>query len=97
MADPGEVEIVAGSATHEARTEHVEPFSPLAHMPKDTPKGHARFWGKLAARAKAGRSPLAAVELHCIDCCGWERTEAKGCRITTCALWQLNQRIFGGA
>ena len=32
-----------------------------------------------------------AVRLKCIECCGWDRAEARRCQITSCALWG-----FGG-
>ena len=69
-------------------------FEPLALMPKrDLPPRWKSYWGRLAARAHT--HPLAAVELHCIDCCGWERTEAARCEVRGCSLWALNVRIFG--
>ncbi len=69
-------------------------FEPLALMPKrDLPPRWKEYWERLADRAHT--HPLAAVELHCIDCCGWERSEAARCEIRQCALWALNRRIFG--
>ena len=69
-------------------------FKPLALMPnRDLPPRWKEEWERLADRAHT--HPLAAVELHCIDCCGWERTEAADCEIRQCALWGLNLRIFG--
>lgn len=68
---------------------------PLALMPADIPEGKKRRWRKLSDRAKAGHY-RAAVELKCIDCCGWSRAEAATCSITDCPLWPLNRRIFGG-
>ena len=68
-------------------------FEPLALMPKrDLPPRWKHRWQQLADRAHT--HPLAAVELRCIDCCGWERTEAARCDARTCSLWALNRRIF---
>lgn len=69
-------------------------FEPLALMPKrDLPPRWKSRWLRLGDRAHS--HPLAGVELHCIDCCGWERTEAARCEIWQCPLWALNLRIFG--
>jgi hypothetical protein len=69
-------------------------FEPLALMPKrDLPLRWKRRWQRLGDRAHT--HPLSAVELHCIDCCGWERTEAARCEARDCSLWALNRRIFG--
>ncbi len=66
----------------------------MALMPKrDLPPRWKDYWQRLADRAHT--HPLAAVELHCIDCCGWQRTEAARCEVRQCALWALNVRIFG--
>ena len=72
----------------------LEGFNPVALMPKDVPAGKAERWRKMAKRCGQSRP---AIELKCLDCCGWERPEAKRCQIRTCALWALNQRVFGGA
>ena len=69
-------------------------FEPLALVPKrGLPPRWKSYWERLADRAHT--HPLAAVELHCIDCSGWERTEAARCEVRQCALWALNRRIFG--
>jgi hypothetical protein len=69
-------------------------FEPLALMPKrDLPPRWKTRWQRLADRAHT--HPLAGVELHCIDCCGWERAEATRCAVRSCSLWALNRRIFG--
>jgi hypothetical protein len=65
-------------------------FDPLAYCPA---KLRARYGGA-GDRALAGGYP-AAVKLKCLDCCGWEYTEAKRCNSTDCPLWMLNRRIFG--
>jgi len=82
MPEPSEVEIVS-------RTPHNAGFSPAGLIPE----GSREHWYRLAARAH--QSYRAAVELKCLDCCGWDRPEAKRCAIVTCALWAMNRRIFG--
>ncbi len=81
----------------ERRRRNSEPpagFEPLARLPKrDLPLRWKKYWQRLADRAHT--HPLAAVELHCIDCCGWQRAEAARCDVRQCALWALNRRIFG--
>ena len=47
---------------------------------------------KLADRAPT--SYRAAVELKCLDCCAWERIEARKCEIRGCPLWAASRRIF---
>ena len=70
-----------------------EGFEPLALMPtRDLPLTQRRRWQRLADRAHT--QPMAAVELHCIDCNAWERVEAARCEIQQCALWAINERIF---
>lgn len=67
-------------------------FNPLALLPSDTPSRYRKRWEKLAA--KADTSFRAAVELKCIECCAWERTEAKACQVGSCPLFALNRKIF---
>jgi hypothetical protein len=68
-------------------------FEPLALMPKrDLRPRWKKYWQRLGDRAHS--HPLAAVELHCVDCCGWERAEAACCEARTCSLWAINRRIF---
>ena len=67
-------------------------FNPLETMPADLAGGVKR-----AARSRARRankSPMSAVWLKCMDCVCWERSEAKACKITGCALWELRKRAF---
>ena len=68
-------------------------FEPLATLPQDVPNSYRRRWERLACNAPT--SYRAAVELKCLDCCCWERTEVKQCEIRGCALWSLRGRIFG--
>ena len=77
---------VGGSAGSDDLAVHVDYFSP-----GEVSIGVTRQ--RLADRSHS--HPLAAVELHCIDCCGWERTEAARCEVRQCTLWALNLRIFG--
>ena len=68
-------------------------FSTLSTLPSNVPFSYRRRWERLAARAAT--SYRAAVELKCLECCAWERTEAKRCALNGCPLWALCRRIFG--
>ena len=63
-------------------------FDPLATCPK---KWRPRFE---ALARKSPKSLISAIKLKCIDCCAWERPEAKKCHITSCPLYMLNLRGF---
>ena len=65
-------------------------FDPLATCPPDRRQ-------KYLKRAKlANENYRPAVELKCLECCAWDRTEVKRCAITSCPLWALSsRRIFG--
>ena len=52
-------------------------FQPLRTLPADVPKGHRRYWKKLAAQAHT--SYMAAIQLKCLDCAAWNRPEAAHC------------------
>lgn len=68
-------------------------FDPLSTLPADgIPDTKRRRWERLAGQA--GRSYRAAVELKCLDCVCWVRTEARDCIVTGCALWAISRRIF---
>jgi len=84
--------IMPGSALLGRPGENSGHFRPTATMPSSAPASHRRHWERLGL--KAGRSYLAAVQLHCLDCVCWYRAEARDCAISTCALWALNRRIF---
>lgn len=68
-------------------------FEPLRTLPSGVPGSKRRRWGRLADRATT--SYRDAVELKCLECCCWERAEAKRCDITGCPLWAVGGRIFG--
>ncbi len=68
-------------------------FEPLSTLPLDVPDSYRGRWERLASRAAT--SYRAAVELKCLECSSWERTEAKRCEIAGCPLWALSGRIFG--
>ncbi len=70
-------------------------FQPLRTLPSGAPGSKRRRWGRLAACATT--SYRDAVELKCLECCSWERSEAKRCDITGCPLWAVGRRIFGRA
>jgi hypothetical protein len=66
-------------------------FEPLKLAPKELRKRYA-----LRAQ-RAEHSYKSAIELKCVECAGWERSEAKRCQITSCPLWAANQRVFRGS
>jgi len=68
-------------------------FQPLASLPENVPRRWRSHWLKLAGQATT--SYRAAVELKCLDCCAWQRTEARWCEIRGCPLWAVSRRIFG--
>ena len=68
-------------------------FRPLQTLPRDAPTSYKRRWERLAS--KAATSYRTGVELKCLECCCWERTEVRRCRIVECPLWALRGRIFG--
>lgn len=65
-------------------------YEPLALADAITQKRFKRRVAKLATSMRG------QIEIKCIECCGWDRQEAKQCQINTCALWATNQRIFHG-
>jgi len=90
----GGTEIVAQTPANPGASEGSGRFRPTATMPADVPEKYRLRWERLAE--VADRQYRAAVELHCADCCCWYRPEARDCAISTCSLWALNRRIFGG-
>ena len=88
-----EMEIETPAAPVE-RNQGLEGFNPVAYMPQDVPRTKAARWKRIGRTIATGGHALKAVELKCIDYCGWERSEAARCEVTTCALWALNRRIF---
>lgn len=78
---------IGGVATTESR------FQPLATLSDSAPASYRRRWQRLAARATT--SYRDAVELKCLECCTWNRTEVKRCQIQGCPLWGVARRIFG--
>ncbi len=70
-------------------------FQPLFNLPENVPRRWRSHWRKLADQAAT--SYRAAVELKCLECCAWQRTEARSCEIRGCPLWAVSQRIFGSS
>jgi len=68
-------------------------FQPLSNLPQNLPQRWRNHWRKLADQAAT--SYRSAVELKCLDCCAWQRTEARSCEIRGCPLWAVSRRIFG--
>ncbi len=86
--NPSPTEIDAGSATQDTPESTEAGFDPLYMCP---PNVRSRF----ERRAKlAAEQPMRAIELKCIECCGWSRPDAAGCEIRTCPLWAIAQQIF---
>jgi len=67
-------------------------FQPLSNLPQDVSRRWRKHWLKLADQAAT--SYRAAVELKCLECFAWQRTEARRCEIWGCPLWAVNGRIF---
>jgi hypothetical protein len=76
-----------------AETDLGSGFQPLSTLPQEVPRRWRSHWLKLGGQAAT--SYRAAVELKCLDCCAWRRTEARRCEIRGCPLWAVSQRIFG--
>jgi hypothetical protein len=91
MPDPGydPAEFEVRNAIHEPSGSADGRFQPLRFCP---PAARPRFERRAGL---AAQHPLRAIELKCLDCCGWDRREAKQCEIASCPLWAMNQRIFG--
>ncbi len=81
-------EIESSNAPQETPEAAEAGFEPLATCP---PAARTRFnrRGRLAAD-----QPMRAIELKCLDCCGWSRPEATRCEIRGCPLWLMNRRVF---
>ena len=77
---PGEMDLRSG-------------FQPLSNLPQNVPRRWRNHWLKVADRAAT--SYRAAVELKCLECCAWQRTEARTCEIRGCPLWAVSKRLFG--
>jgi len=69
-------EIVPSRRGKPAETNLRSGFQPLSTLPQDVPRRWRSHWLKLAGRAAT--SYRAAAELKCLDCCAWQRTEARG-------------------
>ncbi len=83
-----EAEIGTGNTRIGPSSDNESGFSPLATCPKQSVERFRR-------RAKlAATSQRAAIELKCLECCAWDRPEAKKCRILSCPLWEISGRIF---
>jgi hypothetical protein len=101
-ADPrhagGRAETSSGAIVRSRREKPAEidfrsGFLPLSNLPQDVPRRWRNHWLKVADRAAT--SYRAAVELKCLECCAWQKTEARTCEIRGCPLWAVGKRIFG--
>ena len=90
-SDPSPSEIETRDTPEAPSSTNEDDFQPLAMCPEDA---RSRF--ERRARLAGEQSMRAAIELKCIDCCGWSRPEAARCEIRTCPLWAMNQRVFKG-
>jgi len=45
------------------------------------------FW-RAYLKALRGRSPMMAIRVQCLHCCGWNRREVAACRWAACPLYQ---------
>jgi hypothetical protein len=91
-AEASSGEIVPSRREEPAETNPGSGFQPLSNLPENVPRRWRSHWLKLAGRAAT--SYRAAVELKCLDCCAWERTEARSCNIRGCPLWAVSARVF---
>jgi len=91
-AEASSGKIVPSRREELAETDLRSEFQPLSSLPENVPPRWRSHWLKLARQAAA--SYRAAVELKCLDCCAWERTEARRCEIRGCPLWAASGRIF---
>ena len=91
-AEASSRELVPSRREEPAESDLRSGFQPLSSLPEKVPRRWRSHWLKLAGRA--ARSYRAAVELKCLDCCAWERAEARRCEIRGGALWAVSGRIF---
>ena len=92
-AKASRAEIVPSRREKPAEMDLRNGFQPLSNLPQNVPRRWRSHWLKLADQATT--SYRAAVELKCLDCCAWQRTEARRCEIRGCPLWAVSRRIFG--
>ena len=94
-AKASRAEIVPSRREKPAQMDLRTAFQPLSNLPENVPRRWRSHWRKLADQAAT--SYRAAVELKCLECCAWQRTEARSCEIRGCPLWAVSQRIFGSS
>jgi hypothetical protein len=87
----GSREILPRKPTQRAPRQAAAGFEPLQTCPREL----RNRWERRASVAQS--QPMRAIELKCLECCAWERSEAARCEIPGCPLWALNRRIFGGS
>jgi hypothetical protein len=92
-AEASSGEIVPSRREEPAESDLRSEFQPLSSLPENVPRRWRSHWLKLAGLAAS--SYRAAVQLKCLDCCAWQRTEARRCEIRGCPLWAVSGRIFG--
>ncbi len=67
----------------------VSPVDLLDGCPQDVKKRYRRL-----AENALGSYRL-AVKLKCIECSGWEYSQAKDCGVYKCPLFVMARRVFG--
>ena len=85
---PSSGEIESRDALQEAPSAAEAAFEPLATCP---PAAQGRYDRRAGLAAD---QPMRAIEVKCVECCGWSRPEAARCDIRSCPLWAMNRRIF---
>jgi hypothetical protein len=71
------------------KTKKTKSDSLIKNAPNPTIK---RKYKKLAEKAEI--ESFYAIKLKCIDCCGWDEKEAAKCKIDSCPLYYINQKIL---
>lgn len=54
---------------------------------KNVPKHYQRLY--LEVHCGGGRSFTDAIQLKCLDCCCWQKTEITHCTVRQCGLWKF--------
>ena len=92
-AKASRAEIVPSRREKPAQMDLRTACQPLSKLPQNATGRCRKQRLKLAHQATT--SYRVAVELKCLDCCAWQRTEARRCEIRGCPLWAVSGRIFG--
>ena len=70
--------------------EHLTPGR-MAHVRRkvaDIPDRYKLVYLRALLSAVTGRGSMRqAIKAHCLECCGWQRNEVRGCTSVKCPLW----------